>query len=578
MPVLPDATALVGDLQNQVGSSSGLTAMGGGLQSAILQLQGTAGPLQGVGPNRNIVLFTDGLQNVNPVVQQTGQGLMIADQTGPVDAGIPTQLTQPISTYGVRIHTIGIGPGVVQPSQAILETIATGTGGVSRFDTDASALQQFFVMTLMDALNTSSSGERWEADWIWDSAGRVTDDGYTVEIRLPLQSIRFKGGADVKRGTLASEETIEAFPVNAGIRKIVLELSWPRGASLELRVEKDGVDVTKDGRVIAGPFYRIFAIDLPASSVQAGSEWRLKIRGRPGVAYQAAAIVDDHRRAARARFARRDYRVGDALEVVLDLRDGAQAMREATVTATVLRPKDSVANLLAAYPARAEPPVRHEPAASAGQRASAQLLQDERLWSRILPAATTVRLQDDGKGTYRATLPAATVPGIYTVIFEAAARTAGHGELRRTGAVSTMVRAGQATAEKSDVKVVSLATTTRGREVELRLTPRDRLGNYLGPDQSAAVAVSVGDGAKAGEVRDLANGSYVVPIVVAERADPTVTVTIAGEPLVTGRVSSLATWTERGRLWFWLVVVSLVWAAALVLVLLAWRRHARRAP
>jgi hypothetical protein len=43
--------------------------MGGGLQSAILQLQGTTGPLQSVGPNRNIVLFTDGLQNVNPVVQ-----------------------------------------------------------------------------------------------------------------------------------------------------------------------------------------------------------------------------------------------------------------------------------------------------------------------------------------------------------------------------------------------------------------------------------------------------------------------------------------------------------------------------
>ena len=543
VPVLPDTTALVGDLQNQVGSSSGLTAMGGGLQSAILQLQGTSGPLQGVGPNRNIVLFTDGLQNVNPVVQQTSQGLMIADQPGPVDAGIPTQLPQPSNTYGVRIHTIGIGPGVVQPSQAILETIATTTGGVSRFDTDAGALQQFFVMTLMDALNTSSP-----------------------------QLLAYR------RGTTAGDETVEAFPVNAGVRKVVLELSWPRGAALDFRVERDGVDVTKDGRIIAGPFYRIFAIDLPARSVLAGSEWRLKIRGRPGVAYQAAAIVDDHRRSARARFARRDYRVGDALEVVLELRDGAQAMRDATVTATVLRPKDSAANLLAAYPARAEPPVRHEPLASAGQRAVAQLLQDERVWPRILPAATTVRLQDDGKGTYRATLPAATVPGIYTVVFEAAARTSGHGELRRAGAVSTVVRIGQATAEKSDVRVVSLATTARGREAELRLTPRDRLGNYLGPDQSAAVAVSVGDGAKAGEVRDLANGSYVVPIVLAERADPTVTVTIAGEPLVAGRVSSLATWTERGRLSFWLFVVSLAWAGVLVLVLLAWRRRARRTP
>lgn len=54
----------------------------------------------------------------------------------------------------------------------------------------------------MDALNTSSSGERWEADFVWDSAGKRTDDGYIVEINLPLQSIRFQGGNDVKMGVL----------------------------------------------------------------------------------------------------------------------------------------------------------------------------------------------------------------------------------------------------------------------------------------------------------------------------------------------------------------------------------------
>ncbi len=54
----------------------------------------------------------------------------------------------------------------------------------------------------MDALNTSSSGERWEADLVWDSGGRVTEDGYTVEIRVPLQSIRFKGGDNVRMGIL----------------------------------------------------------------------------------------------------------------------------------------------------------------------------------------------------------------------------------------------------------------------------------------------------------------------------------------------------------------------------------------
>ena len=54
----------------------------------------------------------------------------------------------------------------------------------------------------MDALNTSASGEQFEADLLWDSAGGVTDDGYVVEIRLPLQSIRFSGGDQVRMGIL----------------------------------------------------------------------------------------------------------------------------------------------------------------------------------------------------------------------------------------------------------------------------------------------------------------------------------------------------------------------------------------
>src|SRR5215470_8046621 len=54
----------------------------------------------------------------------------------------------------------------------------------------------------MDALNTSASGEQFEADLLWDSAAKVGDDGYTVEIRLPLQTIRFSGGSQVRMGSL----------------------------------------------------------------------------------------------------------------------------------------------------------------------------------------------------------------------------------------------------------------------------------------------------------------------------------------------------------------------------------------
>ena len=54
----------------------------------------------------------------------------------------------------------------------------------------------------LDMLNTISGDEDASPDWIWESAGRLTDTGYAVEIRLPLQSIRFTGGQNVQMGVL----------------------------------------------------------------------------------------------------------------------------------------------------------------------------------------------------------------------------------------------------------------------------------------------------------------------------------------------------------------------------------------
>ena len=53
-----------------------------------------------------------------------------------------------------------------------------------------------------DILTTSTSGEQVEPDWVWDSAGKLTDEGYNVEIRVPFKSIRFKSGESVRMGVL----------------------------------------------------------------------------------------------------------------------------------------------------------------------------------------------------------------------------------------------------------------------------------------------------------------------------------------------------------------------------------------
>jgi len=54
----------------------------------------------------------------------------------------------------------------------------------------------------LDMLNSVAGGEDESPDYVWDSAGRLNASGYAVEMRLPLQSIRFRGGQDVRMGVL----------------------------------------------------------------------------------------------------------------------------------------------------------------------------------------------------------------------------------------------------------------------------------------------------------------------------------------------------------------------------------------
>ena len=54
----------------------------------------------------------------------------------------------------------------------------------------------------MDALQSGSGGEDFAPDWVWDSAARIGSDGWSAEIRVPLENIRFRSGANVTMGVL----------------------------------------------------------------------------------------------------------------------------------------------------------------------------------------------------------------------------------------------------------------------------------------------------------------------------------------------------------------------------------------
>ena len=68
-----------------------------------------------------------------------------------------------------------------------------------------------------DILTTPSAGENSAPDWVWDSAGKRTDKGYDVEVRVPLTSIRFKSGPEVRMGVLFWRR----------VSRLGMSASWP---------------------------------------------------------------------------------------------------------------------------------------------------------------------------------------------------------------------------------------------------------------------------------------------------------------------------------------------------------------
>jgi hypothetical protein len=68
-----------------------------------------------------------------------------------------------------------------------------------------------------DILTNNASGENVAPDWVWESAGRVTATGYEVELRVPLESIRFRGGDEVHMGVVFWRR----------ISRLGVSVSWP---------------------------------------------------------------------------------------------------------------------------------------------------------------------------------------------------------------------------------------------------------------------------------------------------------------------------------------------------------------
>ena len=274
--------------------------------------------------------------------------------------------------------------------------------------------------------------------------------------------------------------------------------------------------------------------------MRTGATWTIRVQGAAGDAYEAAAVVDETRVRLEPALGARAYRVGDVMELAMRLRADGKPLKGATVRATVLVPGQGVGTLLVTKPVRDDGKSGYtEPGLTTAQRRVEALLLDKTARAALRPVAHRVTLTDRGDGVYRASFRGVTVPGTYSVVFQADGDRTAVGTLRRTETLSTLVRFGAADAKASGLGVQMVAGTATQSERVIRVRPRDRHGNFLGPGEAGEITVTLSEGTVAKEVTDLGDGGYAVPILTPGGTDPTVTVTVAGVAVYRGRVSGL---------------------------------------
>jgi hypothetical protein len=425
--------------------------------------------------------------------------------------------------------------------EELLAGISTKTGGhsVTTIAPDDD-LREFFVLELINALR-----------------------GFSPQL------------VSYRRGTLSDDETTENFTVNRSVRRVVFKVSWPvdphgeKGKVESWRIEKDGVNITQSGQTTAGPFYRIFSLDVPTGAIEAQGEWRVHFSGTPGLAYEAAAIVDETRLKYEMLPGPGGQIAGHPLNLQLQLSlDGEPLTTNAQINATLLAPGESLGTLLSTTPIPPEPPdLQLEPQITNGQRKMQWLLQDPAFLEKLQPVRKGITLTHQGNGLYSASTDAVTVPGMYRIVFQIEGEHSEIGTFVRTDSMSVHVGFGIADLPTSSVHVEPVGTTANVRELRLQLQPRDQFGNYLGPDYGDRIQIKLTEGSVGKDIQDTGDGTYSVSLLIPEGADPDIAINVRGESLFSGPVSGLKPKKEGISLLWWLFVLILI-----VVILLLWRR------
>jgi hypothetical protein len=502
----------------------GLTAMGMGLQTAIEML---TDPNDTESNDRKyILLFTNGMQNVNPKVVITGTG----------DLGIEGVA---LSSHDIPMHTIGTGVSGSQ-WQTLLSDIATETVGLHSY--------------------TSAPGHELEQNFLTDLVNMLS--GNTLEF------------VDYRHGTFSDGEPAktEAFTLNKSVKTASFLLSWRNVRetdALSFKLIKDGsIEIPVSGANVPetkGKFYTLVTLQFPlrtaeGSMVYPRGTWDMVIEeglGSGSVPYRVGLIVDEVQVKYRFGIPKKKFGVGDKILVTAEIKENDSPVKNLKkVQAIVTAPQLGLGTFLSKNAVNIDRKLDIDKDVIPTPVAKKEylLFQDPKMRKQFGKVSSTLDLYDNGRkehgdkepgdGIYSNLYKNTNVPGDYHIKFIVDGETPVNGTFIRTQSMNTTVRIKKIDASKTRV----IFRKDGGNRIAV-VTPIDSKDNYMGPGYGHLIKIEAKGAELVGALKDNLAGSYEQALKPLKGEKGTIFINILGTTIEKQIV------TTNWLLWIVLLVI-----------------------
>jgi Mg-chelatase subunit ChlD len=452
-----------------------------------------------------MLLLSDGYHNV-PGTVSSGDPVV----TGLID-DLDATSANPVPIYAVSFGKKGTN------DYQVLQDLATGTGG------------EFFDATTA-AFDPAT----------WDPATQLQSTFKNI-IQNAFQSDIETGVDPLDRISFAETKSFE-IPINEHDTRATFYLSWrklqQRLLSLTL-YDSTGKPVPVKGKGIKvkyGNSYTILTLDKSALRAVPGrigpAPWRIEVgSGRldngQSEPFQYSVLLNSGLKLA-ADIGRQSYAAGDEITLSAKLTQGQRPLTGLTnVEVVISAPDDGKGNWLSQNPVSVQQLAR-VPVAKGGE-VRADFVRKAIYLSDIAGIAypaqlgpRTIRLFDDGShgdvladdGIYTNRFAGTDKEGIYSFHFRASGPTLGENSFKREQMLQRYLSI-RADADFIAVVATLISTTADTRIYDIRFTPMDALGNFVGPGHSGLIRTEATNARFSGELRDLLDGSYSRTLEVA---------------------------------------------------------------